>query len=156
MDGANHVFEPALMGADVPAAWNALTRTIIAAAMEVHTILGPGLLERIYEEALEHELQLRGLHVARQLPIKINYKGRELPGQRLDMLVEDLVLVENKAIEAGTKPNIAQVVSYIRAARLPLGLLFNFHEPHLRSGVHRAINRDAFALHLDMPRSCSS
>jgi GxxExxY protein len=148
-------FEPALMGADVPPQWNALTRKIIGAAMEVHTILGPGLLERIYEDALVHELQLRGLAVARQVPVLINYKGLELPGQRLDVVVEELVVVENKAIADLTKCHLGQLVSYMRAARMPIGLLLNFHEFHLRDGIHRLLNRDAFSLHSEALPVCN-
>lgn len=111
--------------------------------MEVHTILGPGLLERMYEDALVYELGLRGLSVEQQFPIRIRYKEIDLSQQRLDLVVERLVVVELKAVERVSDVFLAQLVSYMRSARLPLGLLINFHTLHLKDGIYRRINHYA-------------
>jgi GxxExxY protein len=129
----------------IPAAWNRLTETIIGAAIEVHRALGPGLLERVYEEALVYELRLRELAVQRQQIIRLKYKDLELPEQRLDIVVEGLVIVELKASEAVSDLHLAQLVSYLRAADAPLGLLINFNTLKLTNGVYRRINADASA-----------
>lgn len=108
--------------------------------MDVHSALGPGLLERLYEQAFVHELECQGLRVASQVPITIRYKALELQGQRLDLVVEDLVVVENKAVERVPDVALAQLTSYLRSGGYPLGLLFNFHELHLRDGIYRRLN----------------
>jgi GxxExxY protein len=128
---------------EVPSEWNGITERIIGAAMEVHTILGPGLLERMYEEALVYELGQRGLAVEQQFPVRIRYKEIDLSQQRLDLVVERLVVVELKAVERVSDVFLAQLVSYMRSARLPLGLLINFHTLHLKDGIYRRINQDA-------------
>lgn len=125
---------------DIPAELNALTERIIGCAIEVHRTLGPSLLERLYEQAFEHELRLSGLHVARQVPITLYYKGLELGAQLLDLVVEGLIVVELKAIERVADVHLAQLVSYLHSGNYPLGLLINFHVPVLRSGIHRRLN----------------
>lgn len=129
--------------ADMPAAWNALTERIIASAIEVHRGLGPGMPERHYEEAMEHELRLQGLRVARQVPRRVRYKGLELSECRLDLLVEELVILERKAVEHVPEVALAQLVSSLRVFELPLGLLINFHTPRGTEGVYRRINSAA-------------
>ena len=124
---------------DVPPEWNRVTAAIIGAAMEVHTILGPGLIERLYEEAMIHELTLRGLSVGRQVAIRLAYKGVPLGDQFIDLLVNGLVVVELKAVEAVSDTHLAQLVSYLRSARIPLGLLINFNVLHLRQGIYRRV-----------------
>jgi len=125
---------------EVPAAWNDLTESIIGGAIEVHRALGPGLLEKIYEEALDHELRLRGFAVERQKLIRLEYKGIQLPEQKLDMLINGLVVVELKSCDGVSDMHLAQLVSYLRAADAPLGLIINFNTMQLTNGVHRRIN----------------
>lgn len=113
------------------------TEAIIAAAIEVHRILGPGLLEAIYQEALCHEFGLRGIAFEREKEIEVTYKGHRIQGQRLDLVVQGEVVVE---IKAQTRPHehfVAQLLSYLRAAHLRTGLVINFGLPRLTDGVQR-------------------
>lgn len=114
-----------------------LTGNIIGAAVEVHRVLGPGLLEAIYEEALCHELSLRGMQVARQVEIDVTYKDHVIKGQRLDLLVEGKVIVELKSVTRLPEEAIAQALSYLKATRLDRALLINFGEKRLVDGVTR-------------------
>ena len=119
---------------------NDLTGTIIAAAIEVHRALGPGLLESIYEWALIKEIELRGLKASSEQRVRVEYKGfvREEP-LRYDILVEDCLLVEVKAVEAVHPIHKAQLLSYMRLLDVPLGLILNFHQDKLVDGVSRLI-----------------
>jgi GxxExxY protein len=114
-----------------------LTEKIIGAAIEVHRILGPGLLESIYEEALAIELELRGIPFQRQVEIDVQYKGHTIKGQRLDLLVEEQVVVELKSVTNLPEVAMAQVLSYLKAAGLKRGLLINFGNPRLIDGIKR-------------------
>jgi GxxExxY protein len=114
-----------------------LTERIIGAAIEVHRILGPGLLESIYEEALVVELQLRGIPCQRQVEIDVNYKGHIIKGQRLDILVECQVVVECKSLSKLPDVALAQVLSYLKATGLKRGLLLNFGCPRMVDGIKR-------------------
>lgn len=115
-------------------------RSVIGAAIEVHRHLGPGFLEAVYEEAMLVELASRGLSVRRQVPIQLAYKGQTLPGAQLDLLVEDVLVVELKAVEALSSLHVAQVLSYLKAGAFQLGLLINFNVPLLRDGIRRVIS----------------
>ncbi len=117
-----------------------LTETVIAAAIEVHRDKGPGLIESIYEWCLLRELGLRGLTCASQKSVVIEYKGttREEP-LRFDVLVEDCLLVEVKAVEKILPIHKAQLLSYLKLMGIPLGLLINFHEAKVTDGVSRLI-----------------
>ena len=117
-----------------------LTETVIAGAIEVHRDKGPGLVESIYEWCLLRELELRGLRTASEKRVEIRYKGavREEP-LRFDVLVEDCLLIEAKAVEAVLPIHKAQLLSYMKLLDVPVGLLINFHEPRLICGVHRLI-----------------
>lgn len=137
--------------APIPAAWNDISRSVIACAMEVHTILGPGLLERQYEDALVFELARAGLRHERQRTIRPRYKSIELSDQRLDLVVEDLLVVELKSIERVPELHLATLVSYLRSADLPLGLLINFNVTSLRDGLFRRINARSTAIR-SLPR----
>lgn len=117
-----------------------LTKIIIGAAIEVHKILGPGLLESIYEEALCYELELRGLIVKRQVEIDILYKGKTIKGQRLDILVNDELIVELKSVSILPDVAMAQTLSYLKAANLKRALLINFGEKRLIDGIKRISN----------------
>ena len=121
---------------------NEISRIIIGAAIEVHRELGgPGLLEDVYEEALEEELKLRGLRVERQLPVRIVYKGRTLRKPlRLDMKVENPVLVDNKAVTEWNPVFEAQMLTYLRLTGLKLGLVINFGERYVKNGIYRIVN----------------
>jgi GxxExxY protein len=121
---------------------NQISKIIVDAAIEVHRELGgPGLIEDVYEEALEEELRLRGIQVERQLPVRIVYKGKVLRKPlRLDMKVEDLVLVDNKAVTQWNPVFEAQMLTYLRLTGLRLGLVINFGERMLKAGIHRVVN----------------
>ena len=120
---------------------NECSNLIIGAAIEVHRHLGPGLLEGAYELALWHEPGCRGLRSSRQLKLPATYKGVELPDSyRIDLLVEDLVIIEVKAVEKLVPLHEVQLLTYLRFANKRLGLLLNFHAPVLRDGVRRVVN----------------
>jgi GxxExxY protein len=117
-----------------------LTREIIGGAIEVHRALGPGLLESVYEECLAMELTDRNLEVRRQVPVPVVFKGRKLEiGYKLDMLVNDQVIVELKAVEKLIPVHEAQLLSYLRLMNRRVGLLLNFHVPYLKDGMLRRV-----------------
>jgi len=117
---------------------NVITGQIIGAAIEVHRQLGPGLLESAYETCLAYELSQRGLHVVRQKSLPIVYKNIKLDqGYRIDLLVEDLVIVELKVVEALTEVHEAQLLSYLKFSGCPVGLLINFNVMLLKDGIKR-------------------
>ena len=121
---------------------NDISRIILDAAIEVHrTLGGPGLLESVYEEALAWELHHRGLHVERQKPVPVVYKGHTLSSPlRLDLLVEDKVIVECKATSDYNRIFEVQTLTYLRLTGLKLGLVINFGERLVKNGFHRAVN----------------
>ena len=114
-----------------------LTEKVIGAAIEVHRILGPGLLESIYEEALCHELQLRGIACERQKEIDVVYKGQIIKGQKLDILVEGEVVLELKALAKLPDVATAQTLSYLKSTGLERALLINFSQSRLVDGIKR-------------------
>jgi GxxExxY protein len=116
---------------------NTLTHTIIGAAIEVHRLLGPCFLEAAYEEALSIELAERGIPFTRQVDVTLKYKGRPVGSGRVDILVNDLVIVELKAVDTLAPLYTAQVLSYLRLTGCRLGLLINFNVAVLRDGVKR-------------------
>ena len=116
-----------------------LAHAVIGAAIEVHRHLGPGFLESIYEEALGVELQDRRIPFERQKEISVLYKDREIGKHRIDLLVGGLLVVELKTVESLAEIHTAQVISYLKAMRLPLGLLINFNVPILKNGIQRVI-----------------
>ena len=117
-----------------------LSRQIIGAAIEVHKDKGPGLIESIYEWCLEKELTLQGISVTQQEAVLIKYKGFEKKEPlRLDLLVENCLLIEAKAVTKVLPIHKAQLLSYMKLLDIPLGLLINFHEIKLVDGVHRLI-----------------
>ncbi|MBC7226203.1 MAG: GxxExxY protein [Thermoflexales bacterium] len=111
-------------------------KALLDAAYEVHTVLGPGFLERIYEDALCYELALRQVPFERQKAIAVPYKGYWIEGQRLDLLVGGLVVAESKAVDEIHPVHQAQLMSYLKATGLRLGFLINFSVLHLRDGIH--------------------
>ena len=120
---------------------NDVTRLIIGSAIKVHCRLGPGVLENTYEVCLAYELEKSGLKVRRQVGLPINYDGIELEvGYKLDLLVDDQVVVEIKAQEGILPVHKAQLLSYLRLSGRPVGLLINFHEVLLKDGIVRKVN----------------
>jgi GxxExxY protein len=119
---------------------DALARSVVQAAIEVHRILGPGFLESVYEEALALELALTGVQFERQVPISLDYKGSQVGHARLDFLVGKRLVVELKAAESLLPVHAAQVLSYLKATRQPLGLLLNFNVLFLQQGIRRLVN----------------
>lgn len=119
---------------------SALTETIIGAAIEVHKYWGPGLIESVYEKSLARELELRGIAYERQVDLKLKYKGTEVgDGLRLDLIVQDKVIVELKVVKAFDPIHEAQLLTYMRITGCKVGLLINFNKPTLVDGVKRFV-----------------
>jgi len=118
-----------------------LTYKIIGSAMEVHRCLGPGLLERTYLTCLHHQLRADGLRPMSEVPIPVHYKGLPLDASyRADLLVDETVLVELKAVEQIMPVHCMQTLTYLKLSRLPIGLLINFNVPSLKAGIRRFAN----------------
>jgi GxxExxY protein len=123
---------------------HALSAEIIGAAIEVHRLKGPGLIESIYEKCLMRELELRGIKAVNQLVVPIEYKGFVFEEPlRLDIFAEGCVIVENKVVEQILPVHRAQLLSYMRLLNAPIGLIFNFREPILKETMARIILRGA-------------
>ena len=122
---------------------NSITSKIINAAIKVHDELGPGLLESVYQKCMVIELDLLGIQTKAEVQVPINYRNRVITndGFRIDLLVEDTVIVELKSVEQVKAVHKKQLLTYLRLAKRPLGLLINFNEPLLRDGITRVINQ---------------
>ena len=121
-----------------------ISGTVLQAAMKIHTKLGPGLLESAYRACMCHELKKASLEVQSETVLPITYDGVSLDiGYRVDLLVEDVVLVELKAVSKILPLHEAQILSYLKLSGKPIGLLINFHVPHLREGIKRYVNNAA-------------
>lgn len=108
---------------------------VIGASMEVYNVLGPGLLESVYEKALLYELKLRGLKVSSQIPVNIEYKGIIIGSDlRLDIIVEDILIVELKSVESLLPVHFKQIRTYMRLLNKPMGLLINFNVSDFKNG----------------------
>ena len=118
---------------------NVVTEKIIGCAIEVHRNLGPGLLESVYDKAMCHEIGANGLKYQNQVIIPVVYKGIILGEHRIDLIVENKIIVELKAVERMDPVFKAQVISYLRMTNKQLGLLINFNVPYLRDGIQRII-----------------
>ena len=116
-----------------------MARVVVDAAVEVHRVLGPGLLESVYEQALSVELALRSVRFVRQVPVVITYKNVAIGEARLDFLVAERLVVELKACQGLLPIHFAQVLSYLKASDQSLGLLINFNVRLLRQGVRRVV-----------------
>jgi GxxExxY protein len=138
-----HFSEHLMATAAVPRAGiHFITHDVIGAAIEVHRHLGPGLLESAYLRCLSDELTRCGLVFDREVPLALHYKGRQLDcGYRLDLIVAGCVIVETKAVDKVLPIHEAQLLTYLKLARLPLGLLINFNVPRLTAGITRIVNR---------------
>jgi len=120
---------------------NEIGEAVIVAAMRVHTALGLELLESVYEACLAHELTKHGMAVKRQVAVPVRYDGLELEsGLRLDLLVDDRVVVELKCVDRFAPIHAAQLLSYLKLTRCRLGYLLNFNVVHLREGIKRLAN----------------
>ena len=118
-----------------------LTHNIIGCAIEVHRILGPGLLESVYRKCLKWELESKGYHVREEVPVPVVYKGHPIDtGYRMDLLVEDVVIVECKCVDAVHPIHTAQLRSHIVLANRRVGLVINFRELLLTDGIKRVVN----------------
>ena len=121
--------------------FNELTERILGACIEIHRALGPGLLESAYEECLCHELSLAGIKFERQKPLPVHYKNVKLDcGYRLDLVVEEKVIVELKTVETLMPIHEAQLLTYLKLSGLTLGLLINFNVPMLKNGIKSIAN----------------
>jgi GxxExxY protein len=120
---------------------NEIARIIVDVAFKIHTTLGPGLLESVYEAVMAHELIKRGLRVMRQVPIPIVYDGMMLDeGFRADLIVNDLVIVELKSVEQIHPVHPKQLLTYLKLSNKRLGLLINFNVPLIKNGITRIVN----------------
>lgn len=118
-----------------------LSAKIIAAAIEVHRELGPGLLESTYEVCLAHELRLNGIKAIRQKKQPITYKGLEIDeAYRIDIIVEDQIILELKVVDALNNIHLAQLLTYLKLSNCSLGYLINFNLPLLKDGIRRVVN----------------
>src|SRR5262245_19163301 len=119
---------------------NRLSHEVIGAAIEFHRVMGPGILESIYEKCIAHELHLRGFSCVNQRAVKIEYKGLTFEeGLRFDLLIEGCLLLEVKAVQQTLPIHKAQLLSYMKLLNIPLGLVINFHEMKLVAGLSRLI-----------------
>jgi GxxExxY protein len=120
---------------------NHITRQIITAAMKVHTVLGPGLLESAYRACLLHELRKQGVAVASEVGLPVFYEGEKIDlGYRIDLIVADQVIIEIKCVEALNPVHKSQLLSYMRLSGKHVGLLINFHVEYLRDGIRRMVD----------------
>ncbi|MGA7291328.1 MAG: GxxExxY protein [Terriglobales bacterium] len=120
---------------------NQISGAVLGAALKVHTLLGPGLLESAYQTCLAHELRKRGFQAATQVGLPVVYEGEKLDlGYRIDLLVENLVIVEIKCVEAIHPVHEAQLLSYLRLSGKSVGLLINFHVARLKDGIKRLVD----------------
>ena len=121
---------------------NPISKEVVDAAYKIHTTLGPGLLESVYEVTMAYELRKRGLNVVRQMPVPLIYEDISFEeGYRLDLLVEDKVIVEIKSIDEIHPIHKRQLLTYLRLQDKRLGLLINFNEDLIRDGITRIVNR---------------
>src|SRR5690554_6533900 len=120
---------------------NEIAREIVDAAFQIHTRLGPGLLESVYEAVLAYELEKRGLRVSSQQPIAVQYESVQLElGFRADLILEDKVIIELKSVERLARVHKKQLLTYLRLADKRLGLLINFGENLIKDGINRVVN----------------
>jgi GxxExxY protein len=120
---------------------NEIGAAIVSSAMKVHTAVGPGLLESAYEICMKWELESRRLSVCKQVPVAVRYADREIPhAYRVDLLVNDKVVIELKAVQSVTDTDRAQLISYLRLGKFKLGYLLNFHVARMRDGITRYVN----------------
>ncbi len=121
---------------------NDISYKVIGAAIELHKSVGPGLLESAYENALAYDLQEIGFKVRQQVPMPFIYKEvKQEVGYRLDLLIEDKVIIEIKAVESVASVHFAQLLTYLKLSNIKLGLLINFNSRTLKDNIHRVVNK---------------
>ena len=124
----------------IPIAVNETSGVVVDAAFQVHQTLGPGLLESVYEQCLQYELADRGLDVKRQVQVPLMYKDLQFDcGFRIDLLVNDQVVVELKAVEVVLPIHLAQILTYLKITGHRVGLLINFNQTNIKHGIHRLV-----------------
>ncbi len=133
------------MHQELPDNLNRLSERVIGCAIEVHRALGGGLLESVYEAAMCHELRIQSIPFACQVGFVGSYKGQPMPPLRIDLLVDDSLIIELKAVQKIEETHLAQLVSYMSLAHKPVGLLINFSAPTILKGLHRRINSRALS-----------
>jgi len=120
---------------------NDLSAIVVGEAIKIHRALGPGLLESVYEAVLAAALERAGLTVVRQVPVDFEYDGMQFSGAfRLDLLVDDRLILEIKSVETLSKAHVKQLLTYLRLTHRPLGLLLNFSEATMKDGIRRLVN----------------
>jgi len=120
---------------------NEIATAVVDAAFKIHTTLGPGLLESVYEAVLDFELQRRGLQVARQIGLPVNYEGVKLElGFRIDLIINNKLIIEVKSVESLAPVHKKQLLTYLRLTDLRLGLLINFNVERIKDGIQRVVN----------------
>jgi GxxExxY protein len=120
---------------------NDLSAIVVGEAIRIHRALGPGLLESVYETVLAASLQKQGLRVARQVPVNFAFEAMQFEGAfRMDLLVDDRLVIEVKSVETLSKVHAKQLLTYLRLAGHPLGLLLNFGEATMKYGIRRLVN----------------
>ncbi len=120
---------------------NEIGEAVLGAAIKVHSAVGPGLLESVYETCLTHELRIQGFDVQRQVALPVEYDGQRIDaGFRLDILVAEKVVVEVKAVERTAPIHTAQILTYLKLGGFKLGYLLNFNVVHMRDGIKRLVN----------------
>jgi GxxExxY protein len=121
---------------------NEIATAVVDAAFKIDTTLGPGLLESVYEAVLDFELQRRGLQVARQIGLPVNYEGVKLElGFRIDLIINNKLIIEVKSVESLAPVHKKQLLTYLRLTDLRLGLLINFNVERIKDGIQRVVNR---------------
>jgi GxxExxY protein len=121
---------------------NEIAKVVVDACYHIHTRLGPGLLESVYVRILEYELIKRGLHVQREVPVPFRYDELEFDeGFRADLIVEEIVILELKSVEATAPVHKKQLLTYLKITQMKLGLLINFGAPLIKNGIFRLVNR---------------
>jgi GxxExxY protein len=123
----------------LPAETDRLLGKIIGCGINIHRVLGPGFVEGIYDDAMVIELELAGLQFQSQVPVTVTYRGRPLRQQRIDLIVEHTVIVELKAVERLDRVHHAQLMSYLKATGIKVGLLMNFNASYLKAGLKRIV-----------------
>jgi GxxExxY protein len=121
---------------------NQIAAAIVDATFKIHTTLGPGLLESVYQAVLDYELQKRGLRVTQQVGLPLHYEGVKLElGFRVDLIVDEKVIIEIKSVEALAPVHKRQLLTYLKLMDLRLGLLINFNVELMKNGIHRVVNK---------------
>jgi GxxExxY protein len=147
-------------GVELPLEWDPPAHAVIGATIEVHNHLGPGLRERFHERAMTCELRQRGLRLGQQVPFRVHFKGEDLGTRSIDLIVNDLVIVENKSVTESTDIDEAQLLGYLRFTGLRPGFFISFNKPKLVDKVVRRVDHPcpvrSPSLRIDLAPCCAS